>query len=109
MCAVHFDVSQHGHVIAGIELAEMCSQKARERAISADKLIQVGRIAFVSEKLDVAVIEKRRLLRELSALLISFRQLACDDFAGFHIWLVEGIDFQDRSRDRRTNFPAEEF
>ena len=71
--------------------------------------VQVGRIALVSEQLDAAVFEERRFFRQLSAFLIRFCQLARDDLAGFHVRLVERIDFQNRARDRRGNFPAEEF
>src|SRR6476660_3252545 len=109
MCAIHLYIPQQGHVVAWIELAEIRPQKASERAIATDKLIQVGRIALVSEKLNIAVIEQRRFFRKLSAFLIGFCQLARDDLAGFHVWLVERIYFQNRAGDRRSNFPAEEF
>src|SRR5579864_9183755 len=69
MRTVHLDESQQGHVIARIELAEMRPQKASERAIGAGKLVQVGCIALIGEKLNVAIIEKRGLLWEFSALL----------------------------------------
>ena len=58
MRIVHLDVSQKSHVIAWIELAEMARRKpVIERG--ADKLVQVHRIALISEELDGAVIEQR--------------------------------------------------
>src|SRR6185312_9855620 len=109
MRAVHLDVSQQGHVVARIKLAEMRPQKAGERTITAGKLIQVGRIALVSKELYAAIIEERRFFRQLAGFLILFSQLTGDDLAGFNVRLIEGVDFQNRSRYCRGNLPAEEF
>jgi len=54
------------------ELVEMSAQEAGKRAITAGKLVQVCRIAFVGEQLDAAFIEERRFFRELSGFLIRF-------------------------------------
>ena len=32
-----------------------------------------------------------------------------DDLARFNVGLIEGVDAEDRARDRGSNFPAEEF
>src|SRR5207244_12217951 len=63
----------------------------------------------ISEELDAAVFEPRLFAWERTGVFVFFSQLPSDDLAGLHIWLIERIDPDDGSRDRRRDLPTEEF
>src|SRR5215471_7014626 len=106
---VHLDVSKQGEVVAFAQLAEMRGQHSIERELftgQASKFVGVGR---VSEQLDSAFFQQRRLGRQLAALLVLFRKPARGYLAGLNVRLVEGVDADDGAGHGGGKLPAKEF
>ena len=73
---VHFDVGEHGEIVAGAEARQMGAQVVLKRAIGADGLGEIGGIFVVGEELEARLFEDRLFRREAS-LCFRTRRSAC--------------------------------
>src|SRR5215831_3588868 len=103
----HLDVGEEGKVVSGSQLAEVCANHSVQGQSIAGKALQGLSIALIGKELDPVFFQERRFSGKRTGLLVSFRELARNYLAGFHIRLVEGIDSNDRSCDSGRNLPAE--
>ena len=106
---VHLDVAEHREVIARVQAIQMRAQVTGERRVATRGLFQGRRVLFVGEKFHAAILQHGRFRRKRSRLFVRIGQLACFDFARFHIGLVKCVDADHRTCHGCGEFPAEEF
>src|SRR6266436_4142556 len=66
-------------------------------------------ILFVGEKFNAARFKKWYLWWKAPGGFVLARQFLRFDLAGLHIWLVEGVDADDRARHSRSDFVSDKF
>src|SRR5436309_4205855 len=65
-------------------------------------------VLLVGVKSDAVCLEKRRLRRKASRLLVLGSQIAGGDLGGLHVRLIERVDLDDRTRHGGCELPEEE-
>src|SRR5438034_5451762 len=105
---VHFDVSQNRQIISRHDPVQVCSEIANQGPVPLSHPPgQCCGVRLVRKQLDAVVFQQRRFRRECPSLLILRGQLACGDFAGFNIRLIERIAAHDRSCHGCRDLPTE--
>src|SRR6266568_4012386 len=106
---IHLDVGQYGKIVAARQTVEMGFQITQQRGVCTNRFLERISIFFIGEQLDSILFIDRRLGRKRALLLVLGSQLAGCDLAGFNVWLIEGIDSDNRAGDGGGNSPTETF
>ena len=95
MFDVHFDVSQKSEIVPGTQAVQVGQKIAVERRAFARSIAQDLCVPFIREELNTAFLEDGGLDGKLSAIFKGIGQRAGGDLAGFHVRLIERVDFED--------------
>src|SRR5947209_19278946 len=87
----------------------MRAQQMIQREIITGKLLEVRGVALISEQLDVIILVEWRLAGKRAGFFVCGSEFARDNFAGLDVWLIEGINSQNRTGDSCGDLPAKEF
>ena len=83
----------------------MCREIFDQRPGIAERLA----VLRIGKERNISFRQQRRFRRQLSGPLVCGRKFARLVFAGLDVGLIERIDTEDRTRNGRRKFPAEEF
>src|SRR5882762_8844692 len=102
---VAFDIGENPAIISCLDSRQMSAETFHERR----RLAECGAVLRVGKKAQAILLEQGRFRRKPTALFVSVGELPGLHLARLDVGLVERIDAEDRPRDRRGDFPAEEF
>src|SRR6266478_9002587 len=102
---VHGDVAEQSEIIPCACPTEMSFQDLDQRL----SLLQGLSVFRVRIELHTVAFEEGLFGRQLARRFVFAREFAGYDLAGFDVWLVEGVDADDRACHGCGNLPAEKF